>query len=282
MLGRDTSWRQGCVLSTELVSGLQLCDETSEDIRVVVISHDCDIPHAAESKIDVIVGRTVNVADGNFIGGKNPRKLHLSFECAATNSTSVIELEHTKSERLCQRPFVNATPDDGFVLLDKDKTILKQWLASRYGRPAYPNAFENRLQRKVGQKTVESKLSKILQQISHCTVAVYFDLNEDRQTEHEESDPYYLGISIIYNTLEQPIENREEIESKLDAIRQLFDDANTTGGPAGQIILDSCDCISDAEYSIADIRRTDQWRVEHISLNSDVGEPILVRGDMPG
>ena len=282
MLGRDTSWRQGCILPTELVGELQLEHDASEHTTVVVISHDCDIPHAAESTIDVIVGRKVEASDSNFLGGKNPRKLHLLFGRTDVESGSVIELEHTNLRRLCKRPFGTEQPDNSFVLLDREKNILKQWLASRYGRPAYPNAFENRLKRRVGQRTLESRLSRILQQVSQYTVAVYVDLNDDRQNELEESVPYYLGMSVIYDTEKQPVESRQKIESILGEITLLFEAANTAGGADGQIILDSCDCISDAEYSIADIRRTDQWRLEHISLNSDVDEPSVLRGNIPG
>ncbi len=42
MLGRDTLWRQGDVLTDEVARELGLVEPKDSKNRVIVISHDCD------------------------------------------------------------------------------------------------------------------------------------------------------------------------------------------------------------------------------------------------
>jgi hypothetical protein len=55
MLARDTDWRQGDLLTCEAAAALGLVEATDEGRRVIIITHDCDLPHESEPYVEVIV-----------------------------------------------------------------------------------------------------------------------------------------------------------------------------------------------------------------------------------
>ena len=163
MLTRDTDWRQGDLLTQETAAKLTALNcAVGEEHRVVVITHDCDIPHDGETSVEVIVADVVNAPNPQFSYAKNPRKLHLGYEVADGKSI-VVELRHAERRIVPKGEFEkNAARDDHASLPIDGKRALKQWLAARYGRPAFPNAFESRLRRVASKKnSVERQIGKI-------------------------------------------------------------------------------------------------------------------------
>jgi hypothetical protein len=142
MLTRDTDWRQGDLLTQETATALPTLNSMlTERHRVVVIMHDCDLPNENETFVEVIVADVVNTGNPQFSYAKNPRKLHLSYE-AASGQSIVIELRHSERHAVPKSEFEKHAIRDSSALLPVDaKRVLKQWLAARYGRPAFPNAM---------------------------------------------------------------------------------------------------------------------------------------------
>jgi len=58
MLGRDTEWRQGDLLTDEEAHAIGLVESLNSNRCVVLISHDCDLPNDTETFVEVIVGST--------------------------------------------------------------------------------------------------------------------------------------------------------------------------------------------------------------------------------
>lgn len=85
---RNEPWRQGQLLTHEKAVELDLTSGADAvHCAVVLISHDCDIAAKTELEpnIEVIVGRYVNVIDGDFANAKNVRKLQLKYGSHRTN-----------------------------------------------------------------------------------------------------------------------------------------------------------------------------------------------------
>ncbi len=96
MLKRDTDWRQGDLLTQQTAAELTaLNGAVGEAHRVVVITHDCDLPHEGETSVEVIVADVVRVSSPQLSYAKNPRKLDLSYEIAGGQSV-VVELRHAE------------------------------------------------------------------------------------------------------------------------------------------------------------------------------------------
>ncbi len=281
MLAHDTDWRQGDLLMPEAAAALALVEPAETMRRVIVITHDCDLAHAGEPFVEVIVAEVVPVADANFSYAKHPRRLHLVFErCDGT--VLVLHLQHVERCRVPAGDFFrHAVQDDSVRLTGHEKRTLKQWLAARYGRPAFPHAFEARLRKSTGKRTVERQIAKILEPDAQHLLGLFFDLGEQRGLEVADGEAYALSISVVYDSIKGATEARLAADRVAGKLRRLFDDAFGTPDIATEIALDACDVVADTHMTLADLRRVDQWRLEYISsLDDDKGDFLQV-GEIP-
>ena len=283
MLTRDTDWRQGDLLTLETAAKLMTLNcMVGEERRVVVITHDCDIPHDGETSIEVIVANVVDAPNPQFSYAKNPRKLHLAYEVSDGQSV-VVELRHAERSIVPKDEFEKHAAKDNHVSLPIDgKRTLKQWLAARYGRPAFPNAFENRLRKVVSKKSsVERQIGKILEPEAKHLVGLFFDIGEQRSTEVAVGEPYALSISVVYDAIEGGTQARQSAEKVAGQLRELFEQAYGKPDGASEIALDACEAVADTSITLADLRRVDQWRLEYMSLGDDDHGDFLPVGGTP-
>ncbi len=281
MLGRDTEWRQGCVLTDEDALALGLVEALASGQRAVVISHDCDLPSDAELIVEVIIGTVVAKAEPMLTRARSPRRLHLSFS-APSGEETCIELRHSDRKDVAKEALVKMNSFDGNLLLSPDeKRALKQWLAARYGRPAFPNAFEQRLRKTVGRKTTEYCIAKILEPASSQLVGLFFDLGEERTNEVPDGEPYFLSISVVYDATEGGQAARLAAESTAAELQTLFEQAYGTPDVATEIALEHCAAVADTFLTLADLRKVDQWRLEYISLREEPTGAFFAVGELP-
>lgn len=268
MIDRDTAWRQGSLLKSEELHHLQV--EAADNFAAVVISHDCDIPNEAEATIELIICKQLepNKVDHQLCNARNVRRLHLPYNVGGRDVH--YELSFQKRVVLDRAAFARdfSFPNETHTLSDASKRVLKQWLAIRYGRPAYPNAFENRLRIRISKKEIlERKLAKLIEPRVSILSGIWVDLDTDKNVELPPEDPYFLQMYLVYKTDGDLQAARAETETLAGEITELFNSAYT--GDLDQIVLDRCAAVAETSFSLADIMRTDQWRVEHISLSAN-------------
>lgn len=283
MLTRDTDWRQGDLLTQDAAAKLTaLKDAVGDKHRVIVITHDCDLSHGGETAVEVIVADVVTAANPQYSYAKNPRKLHLDYSVTG-DQPIVVELRHAERRVVPKTEFEKHAARDGNASLSVEgKRALKQWLAARYGRPAFPNAFEDRLRKSVDKKnTVERRIGKILEPEAKYLVALYFDLGEQRSAEVAEAEPYALRISVVYDATEGSTQARQSAEKVASQLSELFEKAYGKPDATTEIALDGCEAVADTSITLADLRRIDQWRLEYISLGGDDHGDFLSTGEMP-
>lgn len=284
MLARDTDWRQGDLLTCE-AAAVGLVSAMDQEHRVIVITHDCDLPHESELCVEVIVAELVvkePKPDPQLSYAKNPRRLHLAYE-GTEAAPLILELRHVDRRSVPKGDFAErAVKDNSLALPVEAKRALKQWLAARYGRPAFPNAFEERLRKRAGSRTVEQQIARILEPAAKYLVGLFFDLGEQRGAEAVEEEPYALSMSVVYDATEGGSNARLSAERVAGHLRELFE--KTYGKPdvATEIALDACEAVADTRLTLADLRRVDQWRLEYISLRDDDQGDFFPVGEMPG
>lgn len=283
MLPRDTDWRQGDLLTGEALAALALAGVTDQQ-RAVVITHDCDLPHEGEANVEVIIADVVlkePKPDPQFSYARNPRRLHLVYE-RTDGAPLVLELRHAERRGVPKVGFIrHAVRESGYVLSADAKRTLKQWLAARYGRPAFPNAFESRLRKRSGKRTVEQQIARILEPDARYLVGLFFDLGEQRGMEMDDGEPYALAVSVVYDAIEGGVEARTAAERIARQLHDLFEHVYGKPEKATEIALDSCEAVADTHLTLADLRRVDQWRLEHVSLRDDAQGGFLPVGEMP-
>lgn len=277
MLDRDTTlWRQGSVISTS--DGRELGLHYHDDTCIaVVVTHDCDLPSDHEDFVEIIIGNSCQ-PNKQFQSSRNSRRLHVTFSKDGSDFT--VELNQAHKQKICKVRLSELSPPDSSYILDDDqKRTLKQWLASRYGRPAYPNKFEKRLtQQDTKKNKFEKKIAEVFTDKTHHIIAIFFDLDENRNIELPDGEPYVLKIVIAYDAIEGGVEARISAEQAANELTDLFYARFGTPDVATEIALETCSAIADTELSLADIRKIDQWRLEYISIQDDPPAPYIALG----
>lgn len=284
MLARDTDWRQGDLLTCEAAAALGLIEATDDGRRAIIITHDCDLPHAGEPFVEVIVAEQVvkdPKPDPQLSYAKNPRRLHLTYE-GADAALLVLELRHDDRRSVPKNNFSErAVKNSSLSLPVEAKRALKQWLAARYGRPAFPNEFEERLRKRSGKRTVEQQIARILEPDAKYLVGLFFDLGAQRGAEAVVGEPYALSVSVVYDATEGGGQARTAAERVAAQLRDLFEETYGKPDVARELALDACEAVADTRMTLADLRRVDQWRLEYISLRDDDQGDFLPVGEMP-
>lgn len=265
---RNTPWRQGHVLSEEAAAALKL----SKDLIVVVVSHDCDLAAAPDREpvIEVIRGRPVNDKDhGNFAHAKVPRVLHIPFVCGS--QTQWVELVATEKISIPKTGLAEFSPRAGFHLEPTGNAILQRWLAARYKRSAFPDAFDKRLE----DSGLRDKLTRILEPLGEHIRAIFFDLDDGKEIDHiYPDDTYVLAIHLLYSTESDPEKAQAAAEKASEEIERAF--RAKLSSPTGRFIeLRECSVISDQSMTVWQSLQFKEWRSEHLSLRKDPPHPTL-------
>jgi len=271
---RETSWRQGYVLADGTVDKFGLRDAQSpEKTVVVVVSHDCDLAASPDKEpdIEMIIGRLIEKSDGNFTHAKTPRVLHVEF--TAPDGPKLVELAATKKVRIAKSEFIDHEPRQEFHLDPPGQSILQRWLGARYRRAAFPDMFEDRL----NKSGASARLSKILKPVGKHICAIFFDIDDGKEVRRTEPDDTY-GLAIILLYPSQP--NGQESEAAAvkvkEQIETLFKELFFNEGKTWkEIELLECIVMSDDALTYAQSTLLKQWRLEHLSLREDPEDPML-------
>lgn len=268
---RGTSWRQGSVLSRDAVDefGLGL-PEDRERVRVVIISHDCDLANdvTKEPFVEVIVGRLIDREDGNSSWGKSSRTLHYTADCAGREE--YIELISTNKAQIDKERLARYSPDNRYSISHERMALLRNWLAARYRRPSFPDAFNNRM-RKTG---AAQELAKVLAKHGANISFTFFDLDNNRNVECGDHEIYQLTVVLAF----RPGDNPETAADEADSVAGKVDAALRTKLRSGcGIVLRDCFAISEEDISVSKAKLLDLWDLDYVSFkagDTEAGQPI--------
>ena len=271
---RETPWRQGHVITDETAKALGLIYEhAKENSLAVVVSHDCDITNLIELEpdIEVIVGVKVQKADGNLTYGKNPRRLHIEFECG--QPSCIVELSAVNKRLLAKALLAGHSPADTMRLDPKGISILQRWLAARYRRGAFPDGFVNHLK----SRGVDIKMDRVLRPLGVHIRGILFEIDEKPDVVRlEPEDTYNLRIVIVYAS--EPTFDQSELAAvkARDELWSVFKE-HFCDSAGKWTSVELCDCIeiSDEALSYAQSQRLKEWRFEHLSLRAEPEHPML-------
>lgn len=257
----NKAWSQGDLLPDAIASKVIVEAERKKGARGVVISHDCDLIHHSlenEPFAEVLVIYPVT-PQGDLTQAKNPRRIHLPY----SENDKVIFYEASIHRRLSidRRLLSEADPvKGGFDSEARDD--LRQWLAKRYVRAAFPSEFDKRIGgvRKKIKKALDTPEGKALS-------GIYIFLSSDADL--PAGTPYKL---IIRGTMRSVVFDDVSLVKKCESLLAKM---------AG--FLDSCDGIevtdhsvqSEARFSLDDVRLTKRWDADFLSTN-DADSPAVL------
>jgi hypothetical protein len=272
--GRDTPWRQGHVLPDDAAEAVGVLTEAPTGAVAIVVSHDCDLAQdpSVEPRVEVIVGRRITTANGNFTYAKNARRLHLTFSGGAEHLTA--ELEASRKSPVAKDQLAEYEPIETVRLTPIEHNILQRWLAARYRRSAFPDEFDRRLER----TGVRDRLSNILKSAGALIAAIYFDVDQGEEISRTGSDdPYTLAIYLLFSTETDPEAAERAAETAKTAIRKAFRDRclSKETGTWRDIELIECDAISDQAMTVQQAESLKRWLADHISLRTEPAQAML-------
>lgn len=276
---RQLLWLQGDVLTDEAAKSFGLQHpESAEATFVVVISHDRDLTAVADKEpiSEIIVGRRIEKLGGNSYG-KSARRLHIEYQ--TEGGTVALELVAT-SKRVISKSDLFAKPRREDMWLDRQGLrILQRWLAARYSRAAFPEAFEDRLRAAMvpGKRDFPKKIEHILADGGDHIRALLFDLDEGKDIERKTPDDLYqLGIVVLYDSVRDEPTAAAAATKAAEALEELFETAfHLETGAWQNIHLQYCDPVSDSAITVAQSEALKQWRLEHMSLQDDPPAPMI-------
>jgi hypothetical protein len=278
---RSTPWRQGTILTAEATKSFGLTSESQADrTAVVVVSHDCDLAQLPqhERAVEVIVGRFVDKADGNYEHGKNVRCLHLAVSAGSQRCTVELEPRNRVQVPKCLKDAVSLAdfaPAAEFSLTPRELRTLRRWLAARYDRPAFSDEFERRIK----DTGVAERLAKAFRETGHYIPAMYFDVDGGQDIARKgDNDPYVLGIQLLYLTHEDGNAAERAAVETAEKIRGIFKSRCVVKNENGVdewrwIELHYVDVIADQALTYAQSTQLVRWNADYLSLRADPQQP---------
>lgn len=263
---RDTPWRQGDMLSNDDAVRIGVVDAPSKDSIVVVISHDCDLAASpfTEPDVEVIVGRKVDSPNGRFTLAKNPRKLHLSYQ--GPDGEMWVELSSAGKAKISKETWTDIEPCRDLLLPGNQRSILQHWLAVRYRRAAFPDAFNDRL----SDTSLKDTIAKILEPLGEHIRAIFFEVDDGDEVKREgPDDTYTLDIYLIYDTSVDPAKAEATAREAAKNIATEFQAKLFEGGNWKYIELRWCEAMSDEALTFKQSQYFRRWYLDHVSLRSE-------------
>ena len=251
-----------------------LDDNADAGAVVVVVSHDCDLTSDdldAEPAAEVIVGRLVATANGNYTHAKAPRTLHWSVNRVGTEC--VLEVVATR-KALVPKPLLAAfSPDPDFSLQPRSLLTLRRWLGVRYNRGAFPDTFVNRMK----AADLTDKMSKHLEPAQSLISVVYIDMKDAQQRELAAGEVYAFDLLLVFASGKEPLDAQDQADALAETLAdKLAKRLVARGGPtATGLQFGSCIAISEDELTLSQSRVFQQWQLEHLSLRDSSRDLLL-------
>lgn len=142
---KAAGWLQGSFVRISDVNAFFTDRTFSEELYCLVVTQSCDLLHPdsdEEPYVECLIGYPLFAVDGNFTARKNPRRLHI--EIIASGTPVAVEFRVSQLQRVDRQLFEGLSPDHSRFINPVDLKTVTDWLAARYARAAFPDAFNDR------------------------------------------------------------------------------------------------------------------------------------------
>lgn len=221
----------------------------------LVASHPCDVVAwdlVKEPHIDLVPGTHDVKADGNFTYGKNPRILQLETPEGILNADLVWRYSIPRTY------LANASPVSH--LEEKNRRLFASWLGSRFSRPAFADAFNERT--RLASRAISEVVKKKGGKISGIYIAV-----TDEELPAEK--PYDLVLLVCMRKLDfEDAAAWEEVNVATEKIQEILLDC------AG-INLVHCGVKSEETTTLEELRWLRRWDYDYLTYRSNGDDETL-------
>ncbi len=270
---RSSGWKQGSLIGlSDVVSLINAAVDRiptsvgdKDEIGLIVISQDCDLVQelVKEPYVELIVCKKATKPKPQYLYGRNPRILEIGIS-ESDDEMSIHQVSVHDRFRVEKSLFKHRAPDTTRSLQDKQRKILCGWIGKRYTRPAFPDAFNQRL------IPVEKNLEKLLKSDSSHHVTGIFINGADQ--EHSDNNPYSILVQVTYE--ERWSEDYKVLDSVENFVEELWKILNGCSGI--EIYRDEIMKVSEADLTLGDLRHFERLDKDYRSLPEEEGKAIPV------
>lgn len=257
----ELGWRQGSIVGPDLTARARDVRpahvEQDEADCLIVISQDCDLLNPGLDKepvAEILRAKPLPAREreAHFTHGRNPRRLQFPGDASESGGW----LEALPLERWYLPRDWLLDEDPTAQLPAKSLDLVRRWLARRYTRPAFPDAFERRWRGAKGERA--AAWTDLLRRHSSSIRGVYVRL--DRWEELPDSETYRLTVLVVTPAPREGESAATDVRLELEGAVEAF----WSRLPAG-LILDECEVRSADEVTLATIEACRLFDAEWIS-----------------
>lgn len=216
---KKNGWQQGSCLFVDEHNPLFTQGYVEKTGLHVVMTQHCDLLHDsfdAEPQVELLYTSHITKANNQYIGGKNPRILHLPiitadniqyYECLIKNKCSID-----------RELLLRLSPSEKYILPEKTLKSLITWITKRYNRTAFPDSFNNRIYRGKNKE----KMQKLLESHTDDVHGLFTILSTNKEL--NEGEIYEIKLYLL---LEDHADNTDEkFTDTLEKIVRLIEPNN--------------------------------------------------------
>jgi hypothetical protein len=262
-----SGWQQGSVLPGALAAPLGAARFAGWSDRsiFVVLTQDCDLVHSSydvEPNVELIAGAFVDAADKSLCHGRNPRRLHLDADRGGSPAVVAFLVQ----ERLVvpRSMLEDHTPEPAVRLGREERRLLCEWVAKRYVRAAFPDAFNARAQ--AAHRTIE----KALKRGGEHVTGLFLMIEPDEERAAGEDYRIILRVTARREALAD-----EAIELVLVRLAKAIASALAS---CDGIVVEDHQLVSEAQFTLEDLRSFKRWDWDYRSLGGEPGGEIAPTG----
>lgn len=257
---KDHGWRQGSVLPAELAARVAVSHfgDWGPNDRAVVVSQDCDVVHGsydAEPNVELIRAKVSSAEDAIVRHGRNPRRLQLE-----TGEGAFLNLSIHDRWAVPRRELESDPPEPNVSIEGESLHVMVEWIAKRYTRPAFPDAFNER--RTGSAKKIENELKKNGKLIT----GLFLALSPNGECSADESYRVALRVTATKETLATK-SNETELARTTKQIADALDACD------GIEVVDHA-LVSEAMFTLDDLQFFQRWDWDYRSHSGEPGGMI--------
>lgn len=212
---KDNGWRQGSFLPSDMTSSLAAAHDCEDATHAVLISQDCDVTHPdlqAEPFVEILFLQAVEATNPGLTDGKSSRFLHLAV--STTSISQALSALAWNKARIDREMLAEAFPDAGIIIPPGTLKGMIRWVADRYTRTGFPDAFVERT------KSIEKPLIKLMKSEGVAFWQILVDLDSFGELPAEKDYEMSCVCVVHPETWENPAAQKQACEAadKLKAL----------------------------------------------------------------
>lgn len=248
----DPRWEQGSILDLSQLPATDVEPPFEAGTLPIVISQSCDVIHDSfdeEPKVDLLLARPIEVVEGNFTDGKNPRTFDFVRKVGLSDEAYRCFIrEKMQSDR---RILLGKLPIDR---IDDDIILaLKRWVGKRYTRAALPTKFNDRA------RPCIDTIKAILKRNSEIT-GIYLSLSSDEEL--PDGSPY--GLILTTTVLPKTKADENAFDRVIRATSKISEALNACNG----LEIMEATPKSEEYVTLYDLRDMDLWDYDYLSVRA--------------